>query len=202
MLCCFGSAWMASIYKSYVSKTSKGKSIYFMFIVLFGYTMGIFHKIFYNYDWVIVLYVLLFILIFVDIGFFFRNYKLDKTNRSFRVDLMKYYDEVLKQSVRNYAFTGNVQWVEKYEETRPLADNLLSNALKNADKKHTSFFSEIYLVNQKLVKIECIAINYVNDGKNKDAIELLDGKEYLKQTKVFGKSLEKFLKEHHLTFLE
>ncbi|MCD8163294.1 MAG: hypothetical protein LUE09_07630 [Synergistaceae bacterium] len=41
MLLCFAAAWPASIYKSWVSRTRKGKSLVFMLIVLVGYMAGI-----------------------------------------------------------------------------------------------------------------------------------------------------------------
>jgi len=78
MLVCFGAAWPSSIYKSYTSRTSKGKSILFLFIVFLGYIAGIFHKVFYNLDFVIYLYALNSALVFWDITLYFRNYALDK----------------------------------------------------------------------------------------------------------------------------
>ena len=41
MLICFGFAWPASIYKSWKTKTAKGKSLAFLVIVLCGYLSGI-----------------------------------------------------------------------------------------------------------------------------------------------------------------
>ena len=73
MLLCFGAAWPVSIYKSAVSKTTKGKSLLFMFVILAGYAFGIIHKAFIHYDWVIVLYILNFVMVAVDIALFFRN---------------------------------------------------------------------------------------------------------------------------------
>lgn len=77
MLVCFGSAWPASIYKSYRSRTAKGKSIAFLFIVFVGYIAGILHKLFYNLDWVVTLYALNGLLVLVDIVLSLRNRELD-----------------------------------------------------------------------------------------------------------------------------
>jgi len=73
MLLCFGLAWPFSIYRSYVSKQNTGKSLSFLFILLLGYILGIFHKIFYNFDLVIYLYILNSILVSIDILLFYRN---------------------------------------------------------------------------------------------------------------------------------
>jgi hypothetical protein len=78
MLMCFGAAWPSSIYKSYVSKTTKGKSAVFLFIVFIGYIAGIFHKVFYNLDWVVFLYALNAFMISIDIALYMRNTALDR----------------------------------------------------------------------------------------------------------------------------
>ncbi|MBP9024120.1 MAG: hypothetical protein KBH06_13025, partial [Spirochaetes bacterium] len=50
MMISFGFAWPFSIYKSFKSKSTKGKSIHFLLIVVFGYVCGLIHKILYNQD--------------------------------------------------------------------------------------------------------------------------------------------------------
>ena len=78
MLVCFGAAWPPSLYKSYTARTSKGKSIFFLAIVLLGYGAGIIHKIFYNLDWVVYLYALNGSMVLIDIVFYYRNAALDR----------------------------------------------------------------------------------------------------------------------------
>ena len=75
MLVCFGSAWPFSIYKSWKSKSVKGKSLVFLIIVLVGYLSGILHETMFNYDNVIYLYIANFILVSVDTALFIRNRK-------------------------------------------------------------------------------------------------------------------------------
>jgi hypothetical protein len=73
MLICFGSAWPFSIYRSYASQSVKGKSLVFLIIVLVGYLAGILHKVFFNYDGVVYLYMVNFTLVAVDTGLYVRN---------------------------------------------------------------------------------------------------------------------------------
>jgi len=73
MLICFGSAWPASIYKSYTSRDNSGKSLAFMLIIFTGYVSGVLHKVYYHYDYVIWLYVLNAVLVAIDMGLYFRN---------------------------------------------------------------------------------------------------------------------------------
>lgn len=78
MLVCFGVAWPASIYRSYRSRTNSGKSLSFLLIVLLGYVMGVLHKWFYNRDGVIFFYLFNMTLIFIDLGLYYRNYRIQK----------------------------------------------------------------------------------------------------------------------------
>ena len=73
MLLCFGFAWPISIYKSIRSKSVAGKSLLFLIVVFIGYVSGTLHKILYNYDYVIFLYILNGIMVFIDIILYFRN---------------------------------------------------------------------------------------------------------------------------------
>ena len=78
MLCCFGAAWPASIYRSYKAKTAKGKSALFLIIILIGYVAGMLHKISYSYDFVIYLYIANFAMVFADLMLWLRNRRLDR----------------------------------------------------------------------------------------------------------------------------
>ena len=78
MLSCFGAAWPASIWKSFKSKSTKGKSLHFLVIIETGYIAGMMHKIFYNFDPVFYLYLLNFVMVSVDMILYFANSKLEK----------------------------------------------------------------------------------------------------------------------------
>ncbi|HPX19745.1 MAG: hypothetical protein WDA72_04210 [Desulfomonilia bacterium] len=78
MLVCFGAAWPSSIYKSYISRTARGKSVIFLVIVLAGYCAGMLHKLFFSLDWVILLYLLNGLMITADILLYIRNARFDR----------------------------------------------------------------------------------------------------------------------------
>lgn len=78
MLLCFGAAWPVSIYKSYRSKSTKGKSVFFLFIIVIGYISGVIHKLLYSFDLVIILYSVNCIMVSIDIIFYFRNRRIEK----------------------------------------------------------------------------------------------------------------------------
>ena len=76
MLFCFGFAWPLSIYRSYKSGTNAGKSLPFLYVVFFGYVSGTLHKIIYNFDPVIILYILNGLMVRIDIMLYYRNKRL------------------------------------------------------------------------------------------------------------------------------
>ncbi len=79
MLICFGAAWPFSIYRSWVSRSTKGKSLLFMIIVMCGYLAGVFHKFMYHFDPVIFLYALNFLMVGADVLLYFRNRRYERT---------------------------------------------------------------------------------------------------------------------------
>lgn len=80
MLVCFGAAWPFSIYKSYKSKSTEGKSAFFLFIILIGYAAGILNKIFYNFDNVVYLYALNMIMVALDLFLYMKNQRIKSKN--------------------------------------------------------------------------------------------------------------------------
>ncbi|RKY56866.1 MAG: hypothetical protein DRP93_00435 [Candidatus Neomarinimicrobiota bacterium] len=84
MLICFGAAWPFSIYRSWVSRSTKGKSLLFMIIVMVGYIAGVLHKIYFDHDLVIYLYGLNFFMVAVDVVLYFRNRAKEKKNEKIK----------------------------------------------------------------------------------------------------------------------
>ena len=84
MLLCFGFAWPFSIYKSFVSRSTRGKSLVFLLIVALGYASGILHKFFFNYDEVIVFYIVNLFMVIIDILLYLRNIAIEKRRLEYR----------------------------------------------------------------------------------------------------------------------
>ena len=76
MLVCFGAAWPANIIKSIKSKSVKGKSVIFLYVIALGYVFGIINKIVYNMDIVVYLYGINLFMVLIDLGLYYRNKKL------------------------------------------------------------------------------------------------------------------------------
>ena len=87
MILCFGLSWPLSIRKSWVSRTAKGKSLFFQLFILAGYAVGIIRKVIqftamdasgFIFFLSAIFYVLNFIMIAIDVVLYFRNTKLDR----------------------------------------------------------------------------------------------------------------------------
>ncbi len=83
---CFGLSWPISIRKSLVSRTAKGKSLFFEIFLLIGYACGIARKVIQTVEGSsgflfylsFFFYVLNFIEISIDVMLYFRNRQLDE----------------------------------------------------------------------------------------------------------------------------
>jgi len=79
MVVSFGISWPASIHKSWTSRTAKGKSLFFLCMILFGYAAGITCKLLQGtITYVFIFYVLNFCMVGFDMILYFRNRKLDQ----------------------------------------------------------------------------------------------------------------------------
>ena len=88
MVVSFGASWPLNVMKSWKSRTTKGKSLPFLCLILFGYVAGIASKLvnvnymanFASKWYILFFYVLNFIMVAVDLALYVRNYHLDKKN--------------------------------------------------------------------------------------------------------------------------
>ena len=88
MIVSFGASWPLNVLKSYRARTTKGKSLAFLLLILFGYVAGITSKLInesymasIGQKWyVLFFYVLNFIMVSIDVLMYIRNRRLDKIN--------------------------------------------------------------------------------------------------------------------------
>lgn len=67
MLLCFGASWPFSVYKTWKTKTARGKSLIFLWLVLIGYGCGVAHKLLFSKDLVIIFYLMNGALVLIDL---------------------------------------------------------------------------------------------------------------------------------------
>lgn len=88
MIVSFGISWPLNVIKSYKARTTKGKSLSFLYLIFFGYIAGITSKLVnpaymgaITEKWyVLFFYVLNFLMVGLDLFMYYRNKKIDKNN--------------------------------------------------------------------------------------------------------------------------
>ena len=87
--------------------------------------------------------------------------------------LIYYYDEVLTQSARNYAFTQDKKWEKRYRESEPKLIATLEEALADGDHTDKEFLESIKKANLKIVEMEYRSIEHVNSGQTQQADRMI-----------------------------
>ena len=106
---------------------------------------------------------------------------------------IRYYDEVLTQSARNYVFTQDVKWRERYYEEAPKLEKFISEAIALGDQNDKKFFSDIEAANIALIKMEETAISMIDNRRIAEAAEILEGEEYWRQKDFYKEGLIKYV---------
>lgn len=79
MVICFGLSWPVSVWKSFKSRTAKGKSLFFEVFIVTGYILGLVGKtVSGNITYVFLFYILNILMVSADICLYFRNRALDR----------------------------------------------------------------------------------------------------------------------------
>ncbi len=78
MLVCFGFSWPVSVYRSYTSRSTRGKSLLFLCLIEFGYICGLIGKILFSPSYVIAVYIINALFVAADIALYFRNKRYEK----------------------------------------------------------------------------------------------------------------------------
>lgn len=80
MLLCFGLSWPISVYKSIKSRSTQGKSVFFIIAIIIGYISGIIGKIVNEQlSYVLIIYCFNLIVVSFDLLLYFINRKHEKS---------------------------------------------------------------------------------------------------------------------------
>ena len=79
MLICFGLSWPINVMKAYKARTTKGTSLPFILLIIFGYLSGITAKLLMpQTNYVFIVYLINLAVVSLNLLVYFRNRKLDK----------------------------------------------------------------------------------------------------------------------------
>lgn len=100
-----------------------------------------------------------------------------------------YLDEVLTQSARNYSFTGNTSWKDRYFENELTLDSIIQQGKVRGNTKDYVNFKSLDSINTALVKLEHEAIGLTDNGNTQEAIAILESGDYGQLKSDYLKSL-------------
>ena len=106
---------------------------------------------------------------------------------------IRFYDEILTQSARNYAFTGEPKWKERYQRIEPDLDRCIKQAMATEDQEDIQSFQQIDAANVALVDLEHRSLAAVDEGRRPEAQAILDSEEYGRQKAIYARGLERYV---------
>ncbi|MBI5355107.1 MAG: PAS domain S-box protein [Candidatus Aenigmarchaeota archaeon] len=105
---------------------------------------------------------------------------------------VRFYDEILTQSARNYALTGDKKWEKRYRDAEPKLDKIIKSVLEKGDDVDKKFFRDIDKSNLELVELEYRSISLSGQKKNSEAIAVLDGSNYSANKAIYATGIQNF----------
>ena len=109
-----------------------------------------------------------------------------------QAELFRSYNEILSQSAENYALTQDKTWEERYKQLEPELDQQIKAAIEDSNEKTKESLLAIDEANRAIIEIEFRSIDLVNDGKQEDAISLLQSDKYLEQESNYEQRLREY----------
>lgn len=116
--------------------------------------------------------------------------------------LIKYYDLLLTESARNYAYSTEEKWKQQYLLSEPLLAKLIEEAIEKGSQEDKALFNEMKDINQILVDIERKSFVLVEEGNAQAAVELLSSPEYVLYKNQYELFLLSFEESRSQTFLD
>jgi methyl-accepting chemotaxis protein PixJ len=110
-----------------------------------------------------------------------KKFEVQKSNQE-----IIYLDEALTMSAQMAATTGNLKWQTRYDGFVPKLDLALKDILDNVPDKLRTEASKTDPAVAKLIDLEAQAFKLVQQGKSKEALQIMEGEEYTTQKKIYA----------------
>jgi methyl-accepting chemotaxis protein PixJ len=104
-------------------------------------------------------------------------------------------DEVLTMSAKMAASTGDLSWEKRYNQYVPELDKALKTTLAKVPASIQSEAAKTDDANTKLVAMETKAFGLVQQGKSREAGQVLSGPEYVAQKTIYAQGNSRVLKQ-------
>ncbi len=102
------------------------------------------------------------------------------------------YEQILNESVRNYARTGNRKWRYRYFDMEPKLEKVIREALQKGDDEDKEIFNEIYSAKALFADTEYESIKEMDNGNKVLAIELIESTVYWQFKEAYREKLRDY----------
>lgn len=120
------------------------------------------------------------------------NELIETEKRDELAQLIRYYDEILTQSARNFVFTRERRWEQRYYAFEPELDDAIKQAIAAGDAEEKEIFASVDEANRELVRMELDAMRQVKEGNQTGAIALLEDDKYWKLKAKYENGLGRY----------
>ncbi len=103
-----------------------------------------------------------------------------------------YYDEVLTQSARNYAFSARPEWKERYRDFEVRLQEVIDEALAAGNQQDQANFKQLSRANDSLVALEYRAFALSDRGDRQGALQILNSQTYSRLKQDYLESLRDY----------
>jgi signal transduction histidine kinase len=108
---------------------------------------------------------------------------------------IRYYDEVSTHAVRNYAFTQDKEWQQRYKDARSEFDSKVAEVIDKGAERDGGLLSSINEAHLALAEMENTSIGFVNNGMAEEAINILESSRYRDNKRIQEQNLEDYARK-------
>jgi len=105
---------------------------------------------------------------------------------------IRYYDEVATQAVRNYAFTQDKEWEQRYKDAKSEFNSKVTEAIDKGAERDRGLLSSVNETHLALAEMENTSVGFVNNGMAEKAINILESSRYWDQKRIQEQNLEDY----------
>jgi signal transduction histidine kinase len=111
---------------------------------------------------------------------------------------IRYYDEVSTQAVRNYAFTQDEEWMQRYMNAKSEFESMVTEAIDKGPERDEGLLSSINKTHLTLAEMENTSIGFIDNGMVEEAVKILESSRYWDKKKIQEKNLEDYARRRGL----
>lgn len=106
---------------------------------------------------------------------------------------IRFYDQVLTESARNYAQSGDKKWKYRYKNVEPQLSSAIREAIEKGDAEDQQIFSAIQKAKLSYADLEYQCLASVDIGDRQRALAILESQDYWQHKEEYKAGLESYI---------